>query len=206
MQVVSEFRMWRMEICKHGVNYENNWGQLWSMLVQEKAMGFGSDDSTAPFRYENIYKLYILSVMIPTSSTDVERGFSLHKLILGSRCTTVQVQNIDTRLRGMTQVKQILERLGCQWAGSPESLDTTTLHPYQLYHRLLDGKTDFLTVALHAKLAKKNSAEWLEMFQATFEVMPEQSEEDVGDFSGGATVLEMQESVLRMTELLAHGV
>ena len=81
------------------------------------------------------------------------------------------------------------------------------MHPYQLYHKLLDGKTDFLTVALHAKLAKKNSPEGLEMFQEAFESMAEECEQvAVDDLPDGVTRQEMQVQIARITELMKHGV
>jgi hypothetical protein len=45
-------------------------------------------------------------------STDVERDFSHHKQILGVKRTRLHVKNIDSRLRGIEQVKPMLLQNG----------------------------------------------------------------------------------------------
>lgn len=175
--------------------------------MEQKAVGFESDDASAPPRFGNMYKLYIVSVLIPTSSTDVERAFSLHKLILGRLRTRLLVQNIDSRMRGMLQVKPLIKELGYEWAGSPESTDSKLLHPYQLYLKLIEGKADFLTIALHARLAKKNCKEWLECYAAMFDTLADECEQvAVDDLPSGVTTEEMEEQVRVMTQLLRFGV
>lgn len=46
-----------------------------------------------------IYKLYIMYQCIPMSSAVVERGFSLHKLLKGTRRTTMHIETVDAQMR-----------------------------------------------------------------------------------------------------------
>jgi hypothetical protein len=178
MQIIVVFRDWRAEVCKHGLNFGENQGQLWSMLLQEKQAGY-ENEADAPAKFHLIFRLYLLSVLIPTSSCDVERAFSLHKLILGTRRTRIWVQNIDTRLRGMMQVKPLVEKWGYDWAGTPPSKDKDVLHPYQLYCQLVKGDSQFLCVSLHALLAKENNADWLALYESEFSQVEEEAQEVV---------------------------
>lgn len=210
MQVVSEFRAFRLEACKHGGQYKQNPGQFWEMLLGQEAAGFEGSDG-APSKFESMFKLYLLSVLIPTSSTDVERAFSTHKMILGVNRTRLQVKNIDSRLRGVEQVKPMLQQYGYRWAGLPETTDPGFLHPYQLYFDLAKeaNLSSFLSIALHSAVAPVNSQAWLELYENEFEGV--HSEEGVlmpvhaNDLESDFTPAEMAAEVDRMTALLARG-
>jgi hypothetical protein len=72
LQVVNEFRAFRLEAAKHGVQFMNNSGQFWGMVLGRGRVGV-EDTDDPPSRFDNMFKLHLLSVLIPTSSTDVER-------------------------------------------------------------------------------------------------------------------------------------
>jgi hypothetical protein len=114
LQVLNEFGAFRLEAAKHGVQFMNNPGQFWGMVLGQGRVGV-EDTDDPPSRFDNMFKAHLLSVLIPTSSTDVERAFSHHKQILGVKRTSLHVKNIDSRLRGIELVKPILKQNGYKW-------------------------------------------------------------------------------------------
>jgi hypothetical protein len=114
LQTVNEFRAFRLEAAKHGVQFMHNPGQFWGMVLGQGRAGV-EDTDDPPSRFDNMFKLHLLSVLILTSSTDVERAFSHHKQILGVKRTSLHVKNIDSRLRGIELVKPILKQNGYKY-------------------------------------------------------------------------------------------
>jgi hypothetical protein len=209
--VISEFRAFRLEAAKHGVQFMNNPGQFWSMLLRQGCVGV-EDTDDSPCRFDNMFKLHLLSVLIPTSSTDVERAFSHHKQILGVKRTRLHVRNIDSRLRGIELVKPILKQNGYKWAGLPETTEAGFLHPYQLYYDLAKDQnlSSFLSISLHTAVEPGASEVWLRLYEDEFEGVD--AEEGISghalianDDLPYATSAEMQTDVDRMTALLSRG-
>jgi hypothetical protein len=88
---VNEFKAFRLEACKHGAQFKNNPGQFWDMLLEQEATAVGGEGGKGPSKFESMFKLQLISALIPTSSTDVERAFSYHKQILGVKRTRLHV-------------------------------------------------------------------------------------------------------------------
>lgn len=211
LQVVNEFKAFRLEACKHGSHFRNNPGEFWAMLLDQKAAGM-DDVADAPSKFDNMFRLHLISQLIPTASTDVERAFSYHKRILGTTRTRLHVKNIDSRLRGVEQVRPLIQQYGYKWAGQPENTSPDLLHPYQLYYNLAEEEklNEFLSIKMHCALAPENSKTWLDLYLAEFEGVTGEGGVDCCDEEGveqqqgvSVSLEEVSEEVARLTRLLA---
>jgi hypothetical protein len=180
------------------------------MLLEQKATAVDGEGGKGPSKFENMFKLHLISALIPTSSTDVERTFSHHKQILRVKRTRLHVKNIDTRVRGVEQVRPLLLEKGYKWAGQPSTVEPESLHPYQLYLHLLneDKLSDFLTISLHCALAPDKNIQWLEMYENEFEGIEADEEVVAADdlpalISSDSVEEAVNEEVERLARLLA---
>jgi hypothetical protein len=74
LQVVNEFKAFRVEAAKHGAQFVNNPGQFWGMIMGQAHAGVEDNDDAA-CKFENMFKLHLLFVLIPTSQ-QMLRGLS----------------------------------------------------------------------------------------------------------------------------------
>lgn len=206
-QVLAEFRAFRQTASTVGSSFRHSAGQFWEHVLDERQAGF-DDAASAPRKYENMFRLYLLTALIPTSSTDVERAFSAHKQILGVHRTNTKVQNVDTRLRGMIQIRPLIQKKGVRWAGARVNMDPDFVHPFQFYSKLLKGEklSEFLSITMHTDLSLEKNSDWLELYEKEFENVVEEvgaSEHEFLPESMGA--LDAREKVETMCRLLARG-
>ena len=132
---------------------------------------------------QDIYSLYILSQVIPTSSTDVERGFSELSLMLGKLRMRTLLPTLDARLRVKLSLPNQVQRDELEWVGEEPQPEDTAPSSYELYERMLKqgDKVDMMSRCMHAAADISTDTMWGMLAQEFADV----GEPDVEDEAEG---------------------